>query len=143
MTDALSSFGTLVKMGDGATPETFATVAELLDIKLPNWKLNTEDATNHSSPNAWGEKIATIKEGDDLTFQIQYVPSDATHDASSGLLSHIDAADLVNFKVVLPDVGQTTWSFSAFVTAFGATAAVRGKLTADVGLSISGQPTLA
>ena len=143
MTEALAAYGTLVKVGDGGDPETFATIAELLDISGPNWRLSTEDATNHSSPSAWGEKIATIKDGDDITFQVNYVPDGTSHGYTSGLLKLLDDRALTNFQVVFPDTGSTTWEFAGYVAGVGPGAPVRGKLTAAITISIAAAPTLA
>ena len=45
MTQAIESHGTLVKLGDGETPENFTTIAELGDIDLPEWGNEKEEVT--------------------------------------------------------------------------------------------------
>lgn len=142
MTNALAAYGTLMQIGDGATPEVYATIAEVLDIST-NVRLNTEDATNHSSPNAWGEKIATIKEMDDITFQVNYIPDDTTHGYSAGLMNDLDDRTLRNFKIVFTDSATTEWIIPAYVAAIGPAMPVRGKLTASIVLSVASAPTLA
>jgi hypothetical protein len=144
MTSAIAAYGTLIQMGDGATPtETFATIAEVLDVKGPGWKLATEDATNHSSPSAFEEKIATIKSGDDISFDVNLIPAGTTHGYSAGLLSVWNNRTLRNFKVVFPNVGSTTWTIPCYVTGIAPAMPVKGKLTASISLSIAGAPTLA
>lgn len=141
---AISSFGTLLKIGDGGTPtENFTTIFEVLDIKPPPIERDTEDATNHSSPGGWEEWIPTIKKGGEVTFDINWDPAHATHSFTTGLLKDLDDGTKRNFQVVFPDTGNTTWSFPAYVTKFEPDAPVKGKLTASVTLKISGQPTLA
>ena len=70
-TSALSSHGTLMKIGDGGGSEVFTTIAEVRDISGPSFAVSTEDVTNHDS-SRWREHIATIKEGGEITFDINY-----------------------------------------------------------------------
>lgn len=140
----ISSFGTLLQIGDGATPtEGFTTVAEVLDIGGPGLALGLTDGTHHGSPGGWIEKIPTLLDAGEVSFDIQYDPVGATHDASTGLINDMENKTLRNFQLVFPDTGTTTWSFSAYVAGFEPSAPVEGKLTASVMLDISGQPTLA
>lgn len=139
---ALSSFGARLQMGDGGIPETFQTIAEVLDISGPALSLDTEDATSHDSPGGWEEVVPTILRSGEVTFTIQYDPSDPTHNATTGLLSQLRNRALRNFKLVFPDPARTTWRFSAYVTGFQPSAPVAGKLTADVTLKVTGQPVL-
>lgn len=139
----ISSFGTLLKIGDGGGTEVFTTIAEVLDISGPGLALNTEESTSHSSPGGWKESVATILEAGEVSFEINYLPGNATHNASTGLIRDMVGRIKRNFKVVFPDVAQTTWSFAAFVTGFEPDAPVQGKLGAKITLEITGQPTLA
>lgn len=142
MTSALSSFGTLVKKGDGGSPESFTTIAELLDIEGPEVTLETEEATSHSSTDGWAEYLGTILDGGEVSFEVNYVPTNATHNASTGLIKDMTARTKRNFQIVFPDSGNTTWSFAAFVTKVGPTAPVRGVLKGSVTLKVTGKPTL-
>jgi predicted secreted protein len=140
----ISSFGTLLKIGDGATPtESFTTIAEVLDIGGPSLSLDTEEITNHSSAGGWEEVVASILRSGEVTFEINYDPAGGTHDASTGLIADMVARTLRNFQLIFPDSGNTTWSFGAYVTGFEPGAPVKGKLSASVTLKPSGQPTLA
>ena len=58
-TSGTAAFGTLLKLGDAGSPETFTTVAEITDLDGVDIKLDTDDATSHDS-NFWEESIATI-----------------------------------------------------------------------------------
>jgi predicted secreted protein len=142
MTDAISSFSTLLKIGDGATPETFGTIAEVLDIDGPDLGLDTEEVTSHDSANGWSEHIGTILNGGEVSFDVNFVPTDATHDTSTGLQGDMIDRTLRNFQLVLPDSGTTTYAFAALVTGFKAAEPVKGALRASVKLKISGAVTL-
>lgn len=142
-TEAISSFGTLLKMGDGATPENFTTVAEVRDITAGGITVQMEDVTNMDSPDAWVEKIATVLSYDDITFGINYKPTGATHNAATGLVYAAANRLRKNFQLVFPDAGSTTWTLPAYVAGFKPRAPVKGALSADVTVSVCGKPTLA
>jgi len=143
MTNAIEAFGTLLQRGDGATPESFTTIGEVSDIEGLELTTDTEDVTNHSSPGGYEEHIGTILRTNEVTFSINWIPTNATHNATTGLLLDWKNKTLRNFQIVLPDGSTTTESFSAIVTGFAMKAPVAGKLGADITLKVSGQPTLA
>lgn len=143
MTEAISSFGTLLKVGDGAGPEVFTAIAEVKDISGPTISLATAEVTHQQSTDGFDEFVGTINSGGEVTFAVNYIPTDATHDATDGLISICKAKTLNNFQLVFPDGASTTWTFAALVTRVSPTAPVNGALTGDVTLKISGSPTLA
>jgi len=144
VTQAISAFGTLVKVGDGATPtENFTTIAELLDISGPELGLDTEEVTTHSSPGGWEEHIGTILRSGAITFQVNYVPTHATHNASTGLIADMVNRTVRNFELVFPNTGATKWSFAALVTSCPPAEPVAGALRGSFSLKLTGQPTLA
>lgn len=133
-TQAISSHGTKVKVGDGADPEVFAAIGEVLDITGPGQTLNTEDATNHDS-GGWREPIPTILEGGEVTFDINYY-GDATQAA---VLADIKARTKRNFEIEYPDTSKDV--FSGYFTSFSKSAPVEGILRASVTIMISGPVT--
>lgn len=138
-----SSFGTQLKRGDGGSPtETFTKVAEVQDIQGPDFKLNTEDMTSHDSTDGWEEIIPTTLSAGSVKFAINYAPAATTHSATAGLLYDLVNRVKRNFQIVFPDTGSTTWSFSAYVTGFSTKEPVKGKMTADITLDVTGKPTL-
>lgn len=138
VTEALSSYGTLLKMGDGATSENFSTIAELKDIGGPSKSLGTKEVTTHVSPGRAREFIATLIDNGEVTAQINFLPSDGTHDPVTGLQSALDDAVKTNFQLVFPDDTDTTATFAAFVTAFKPAAPVDGSLDAEITLKLTG-----
>jgi len=141
--NAIAAKGTLLKIGDGADPEVFTTIAEVMNISGPSLSMDAIDVTNQSSVNGWKESIGGLLDGGEITFDINYLPTDATHNATAGLINDMQNRTLRNFQLVFPDASSTTWSFSALITGFEPSADVSDKLTASVTLKISGQPTLA
>ncbi len=138
----ISSFGALLKKGDGASPENFTTIAEVQDISGPSLEADTEETTSHDSPGGWEESVVTILRGGEVGFDINWLPAHATQNASTGLIADMTARTKRNWKLVLPDTAVTTWSFAGFVTGFEPDIPVAGKLGAAVTIKITGQPTL-
>jgi len=142
-TTAISSWGTAIKIGNGATPEVFTTVAEVLDISGPALGLDTAEVTSHDSPGAWEEFVATILRSGEVSFDVNWVVTGATHSYLTGLLKDLTNRTKRNFQIVWPNISSTTWAFAAFITAMQPSAPVNGPLTGSVTLKITGQPTLA
>jgi len=141
MTDAISSFGTFIKMGDGGAPESFTTVAEVLDINGPNLSWSTHNATTHDSSDTYSEILVGIKSGGEVTFTVHLVPANATHDENTGLIYEFEEGNLKNWELVFPDAGSHQDAFAAYVTGLSKAAPVDGKLTMDVTLGLSGKST--
>jgi predicted secreted protein len=145
MTAAIPSHGTLLQKGNGAGPEVFTTIAEVVEITPPALKRESIDATSHSSANAWHEKLKGLKDAGQVTFSINYQPANATHGVGvGGLLGDFsNDSTISNWKLIFTDSGPTAWVFPGFVTSFAPKAPLNGRLTADVTIEISGMPTLA
>ena len=140
MSDALAAYGTLLQMGDGAgTAEVFTTIAEVGDIDGPSESVETIDVTNHSSPNARKEFIAGLIDSGEVSFSINWIPTDATHDATTGLQKVMADRAVTNFKLLYPDATED--AFAALVTKFNKKEPVAGKLSADITLKVSGAVT--
>ena len=142
-TAAKSSFGSYLKIGDGGTAETFATIAEVLDIKGPSLELETEDVTSHDSTDGWAEHIGTILNGGEISFELNWLPGNATQSFSAGLLKDMVGRTKRNFQLVVPAATSLTWAFAALVTAFEPDLPVKGSQKASITLLLSGKPTLA
>jgi len=139
---AYTSFGTLLKLGDGASPETFTTIADVGDIKGPDFSADIEDVTTHSTSGAWREKIATLLSPGKLQLPLHFQPQAVTHSYTAGLLKDFANRTKRNFQIVLKDPGTTTWTFAAYVTSFKMQHPVAGIIKADVELTLTGPPTL-
>lgn len=143
MTEAISAFGTLLKIGDGGGPEVFTSIAEVVTIGGPSLSMDTADVTHHESPGGWEEVVGTILRSGEVSFDVNFIPTHATQNAATGLLNDLENRTLRNFELVFPDTGNTTWSFAALVTGFEPDAPHDDPLRASVTLKLSGQPTLA
>jgi predicted secreted protein len=143
MSSAVFAHGTLLKAGNGAATEVFTTIAEVTSIGGPGLALDPIEVTNMDSTNGWREFIGGLLDGGEVSISINYLPTNATHNASNGLINDMENRTKRNLQLIFSDGSSTTFSFTALVTAFEPTAPVDGALTADVTLKVTGQPTLA
>lgn len=130
-----AAFGTSFKRGATA-------IAYVTNISGPGLGADTEDVTTHDSTGAWEEHVVTILRSGEVSLDLQYDPTAATHkNASGGLLYDLASRASQTYSIIFPDA--TAWSFTAFVTGFEPSAPHDGALTASVKLKLTGQPTLA
>lgn len=139
---AQPGYGTYLKIGDGGGPESFTTIAEVMDIKGPGFSLKTAEVTGQSSTGGWDEFIGTILSGGEVTFDMNWI-NDNTQNYSAGLLQDMVGRTLRNFQLVWSQLSNLTWTLPALVVKFDPDSSVAGQLKVSVTLKISGQPTLA
>lgn len=139
---ALAGIGTLLKVGDGASPEVFSAVAKVSSISGPNMTAETIDVTSHDSANYYREFISGLKDGGEVKFDIFFSPSEATHGTATGLLKFFEDRAVKSWKIEFPVSPVKTWAFAGVVTAFENQAPVDGAITAAVTIKVSGKPTL-
>ncbi len=133
--------GTLLKKGDGASPEAFTTIAQVVNIGGPTLAQEPLDVTHHSSSSGWREFIGGLKDGGEISLEINFDPGNATHDETTGLQAELANGSSKNYRLEFPDTGATKITFAALVTAFEQSAPVDGKLSANVTLKVTGLPT--
>ena len=137
---ATGAFGTLLKQGDGEVSEVFTTIAEVTNISGPSLSMDTIEVTNLTSDNASREFIAGLKDGGEVTIDLNFLPAAGTFTA---FLANWTNRTKRNFKIVWSDAAPTTWSFSGYVTNIEPSGSFDDKLTASATIKITGQPTFA
>lgn len=141
MSDAVSGYGTLLKMGDGAEPEVYTTVAEVKDIGGPEMEADVIEVTNQDSTGGWKEFIAGLLDAGEVTFDVNWLPGDATQDATTGLVSVMFARVKRNFRLQWPGTGAgKVCTFPALVTGISPDSPVDDANTASITLKVTGPP---
>lgn len=136
--------GTLLKMGDGAGPEVFTSVVQLTKIGGISVSRNTQESSDHDTTGGKTFLAEKLYDGGEVPFEGHFDPATATQSAATGIIKAFIDATLVNWKLVFPDSGTTTWPFSAFVTKVGPSEMSHdGKLMFSGTLKISGSVTFA
>lgn len=133
MSDAFWAFGSTLKLGDGGSPEVFTAVAEITDISPPSMGRDLIEVTHHASPGGYREFISGLRDGGEVSLEANWLPTDATHDQVTGLLSYFDLNVTSNWQIVLPDTIATI-EFTGFLTAFEGSLNIeeQGKLSCTI-----------
>jgi len=137
MTDAFTGVGAEFQRGDGASSETFSAIAEVASITGPNLTRDVVDATNLSSTGGYREFISGFRDGGEVSIELNF-----TLDGYDDLKIDLESDSSHNYKIVLPDTGETTFEFTAFITALGVAVPAGDKVTATATFKITGQVTL-
>ncbi|MER8262737.1 phage tail tube protein [Streptomyces griseus] len=132
----LDAFGTQLQRGNGAGPEVFTAIANVTDITPPALERETIDVTTHGSPDQWREHIGGLKDGGEVSIDINYDPR--LHDT---LVADLDDSNPRSYKVVWPGT-LGDWSFKAILKGFEPEAPHDDKLAASLTFKVSGKPVL-
>jgi len=117
MSDAIIGTGILIKAGDGAVPENFVTVAEIVSLKPPQLSRNEIDVSTHNAGS--DAKILGMLRKGQVTGTLNWVPTDATHSsATGGILADILANVKRNWRITFPPLGLPHWTFPGRVQLF-------------------------
>jgi hypothetical protein len=130
--------------GSGGTSteqaESFATIAEVGDIKGPELTRDEIDATTHDSPNDFEEMIVGLKKSGNVTFKINWNPSNPTHAGAGSLWGRYGDGITTNFQIISPR--NDMLAFSAGVAGIGPEYPVNGLVAADITLKVTGEVIL-
>lgn len=132
-TAAQISYGALLGLGNGASPQVFTSVLEVVEFSGPGVSLPTVKVTNLTSPNRTEEYVAGMKDGKSVTFTCNLIQGN-----QSLLKNWVDAGLRTDWKVTNPG--------SLISRIFGATPesweemgySVSGVLQVKVGMKIAG-----
>lgn len=119
----------------------FTTVAEIVDTGGPSFSQAVHDAP--SQDITWMKKVAGLVTAGEVTFDINLIPKDATHDSATGLMSLIGLQYTTGWSLVYNDAGAGTashWEMDAYLTSFDQDIPVDGILASSVTLNINGEP---
>lgn len=138
-TAAISGYGTLLKRGDGGSPETFSTVGEVRSMSGPSMETDEIDVTTHSSAaaGAFKEFIMGLIDAGSVEFDVNYVPSDPTH---IGLRTDFLNRTKRNWQIVLPGAIQTI-SFAGYVKSMPFEFPVDDAIMQKISIRCTGAPT--
>ena len=136
MSDAISGIGAKYKRGDGQSNEIFSAIAEVSNIGGPDKSRDTIDVTSLDSTDGYREFIAGFRDGGEVTLNMNF-----TRDGYISMDADYLSDDLVNYQIVFPDTGETTFDFAALVTNITNVIPTDDKISMDVTLKISGPVT--
>lgn len=132
-TEAQIGYGTILKLGDAASPEVFTAIAEVKSIDGFGFTLAEVDATHMESPGGYVERVAGLKDGDTMTVLLNMIRTNVIQTKTVW-----DAAVRRNFELNFPGT-LPDYDFSAVPTGWhprGITPG--GLLEVEVQMRISG-----
>lgn len=139
------SWGTLVGY-DAAGGTVYAAINQVKDIAGPNMSRGDIDVSDHDSALGYREFLPGLTDAGDVSFQLGFDPTDAVHtQGTAGLLYNfeLDGCTMTSWEIDLNVcTGTAIWTFDGYVNSWSGTYAVEGELLADIGIKISGKPTL-
>lgn len=138
----VDAFGTQFLRGNGATPtEVFTVIANVTNIGGPDRSRETIDVTAHDSPDGWMEFIGGLKDGGEISVDLNYDPRETTHE----LDDDFDDSEPRNYQIILlpGSADEFTWSIAGVMTGLGDEFPYDDKMARTVTIKVSGKPTLA
>lgn len=133
----VNSQGTTLKVGDGATVETFTTVPGVTAVTgLRGGQAQVIPVSTLSSTRV--EKIMGLADEGQATVNLIYDPDDAQQAALETARAN---GTLKNFQVVLTDDTPSTLAFAGFVSSFSVDIGVDTVVTGTVTIEITGEVT--
>jgi predicted secreted protein len=134
-------FGTLFQRATGTAPgTTYADIANVTNIGGPDRTRETIDVTAHDSPGGWMEFLGGLKDGGEISLDINYDPAETTHQIDD------DFDDVLprNYRIViLPDtIDEHTWQISGILTELGDEFPYDDKMARTMTIKITGKPVL-
>lgn len=136
MVDAAIGHGLDFKRGDGGSPTTFSTVGEITSLTAPTLTRDAVEKTHTQSPERWREFLGGLKDGGEVTAELNFDPADAT---TTSFLNDVNTNTLQEYQIEWPN--GTTWEFFGLITGFEPGAPLDDRMTASVTLKLSGKPT--
>jgi predicted secreted protein len=130
--------GTVLKIGNGASPEVFTAIAEVQNIVGPGYSQASVEVTSHDSPSFFAEFIAGKREAGEVTIDGNYLPGNTQH---TQLRTDLESGNLRNFQLVRSDTGLETVALSGYVTKYEPTQDFSKQFTFKATIKITGKPT--
>ena len=127
------SVGTQLMIGD-------TVVGGLKSINGIDVSADTIDVTDLANTSGYREKMAGFKDAGDVSASGFLDGEDAGQEKCLELLNSGEEADC---KIVFPTKIGKTWSFKGVVTKFTTGAELEDAVAFELGLAVSGKPTLA
>lgn len=135
--NAISSLGALLKIGNGASVEVFTAIPELRNINGPTMTAENIDVSHLGSTSGYRDYIAGFKEAGEISGEVNW-----TQAGYATLLALFVSGALKNFLLVFSD--GSDYKFSGRITALPITAqtgdAVRFNLTIKITGAFSENP---
>lgn len=141
----LAAKGTLLYTGTNASPIVYTQIGKVKSISGPGFSVDFVDTTTHDTTGNFREFAAVLCSAGDITFTVNYDPSDATHAPATGMYNTMQALTRIPFKLEFPpsDTLNTTATFYGYFSGHPMTFNVDGIIEANISIKIDGAVTWA
>ncbi|MDW9773084.1 phage tail protein [Sinorhizobium meliloti] len=140
MTDARIGYGTTYEVWDASlvTP-AFVEVAEVINVTPGEATADRIDATHMQSPGRRREYISGLIDNGEATFEINWVPGNATDELLRGLF---DSGETVEHRITFPGAApRVTVTFDAAIIGYSKAIPIDDRMTATITVAVSGAET--
>jgi predicted secreted protein len=134
-------FGTEFRRATTLSPgTTYETIANVTSISGPDRKRETIDVTAHDSPDQYMEFIGGLKDGGEVSLDINYDPGETTHDLDDDFDDDVPR----NYRVViLPNTeDEHTWQLKGIMTELSDEFPYDDKMARTLTIKVTGKPQL-
>ncbi len=94
--------GTVLAISDLASPATYVAISQVRSITGPTVKPKIVDITTHDTPGFWARKLAVLIEAGDISFEINFDKTDASHAFSTGMWNQMVGLVKTAFRMTFP-----------------------------------------
>lgn len=138
-----SIFAFRIPTGTSPGP-AFTPVAEVNSISPPSLSRDIPDAT-HMASGDWREFIAGLKDGGEVTLDLNWLIESASHGSASGLLKLWNDGVTAEFRITFGKSGSPakTWTFGGIIQSYEGDLPVDDKQALSVTIKVSGAVTFA
>ena len=146
MSDARIGFGTVLSLDTANDPNNpnYTAIAEVAEIGPPEFSTDDVDVTHHQSPGEHKEHIPSLRDTGPIGLTVNWLPNDATQKATGdGLLALWRSRAVRTWRMTFPVTPAVHWTFKAYVSGFNPDTPQDDKMSAEVSLMVTGDPTLA
>ena len=141
MTQAFWAYGSIIQLGDAATPEVFTAVAEITELNFLDMSRDKIVVTNHASPSGYHEKLPGMRDAGKIGVKANWLPNNSTQDEVTGILAKFNDDVLHNWKIIAAG-SVVTAAFTAYVGKFKAVLPLDKQGELEFELEISGKPAI-
>lgn len=154
----IPAIGTLLQIGNGASPEQFNSIANVGDMTGPTTQVTMVDVTSHTSASVpFRQKLPTLIDPGTITVPVYIVPGSGAATTAGTQWGHNYAAGIgrlmvnrglapgvpYNFKIIYPDGLSTTDEFQGFITKYTRDMKVAGVISGSLQIDLTGVPSFA
>jgi len=123
----------------------YTSIANIGDLDETGISLDDADVTSHTQGFPWHALVPCLVNPGEITLPLYFIPYNIVGDAGSGspggLIDVATARQMRNWRIQFPDADESAWYFSGFIRKYALKAPVKGVLTMDAALALSGEVT--